>query len=548
MKWNNIDWRSKEIWLTQLQLKIFKLSKEGDISSVFTLQKQLVNHESAKLLAIRRITQDNLGKRTAGVDGISKLNPVARLELLKDIKIGNQTDRIRRVTILKPSGKERHLGIPTIRDRVKQSLLKFALEPQYEAVFEPNSYGFRPGRNANDARKVIVKCLQRTPKFILDADIKGCFDEIKHSELLKKIETFPLFKDQIEVWLKAGIMIDFYDQKTSYFPKSGTPQGGVISPLLANIALHGMEELISKRGVYVVRYADDFLILCNKEEDLLEAKQKTESFLSELNLELSKHKTRMVHSGLVYNKPGVNFLGFNFINWKVGIHRSAKDSHGNFTGWKGQCKPSVESIRNHLESLRGIIKKSSGLSHLVLISKLAPIISGWTRYFSVCNATKTFSFCSMRTYNLLQKWSRKKAKSSKSTPVHWFSTETSNWVFGFKDESGKVVQLRRHDQTNIASTTKVLGESSPYDGKILYWSKRLSSNNKYGILLKALLKAKGPKCGKCKLYFTDNCRIETHHIMPRSLGGSSKWDNLQLLHGHCHDKIHFKYFKSKDKK
>lgn len=300
----------------QLQLKIFELSKKEDTSSVFALQKRLVNHENAKLLATRKITQDNLGKRTAGVDGISKLSPVQRIKLLKNIRIGNQTDQIRRVTILKPNGKERHLGIPTIRDRIKQCLLKFALEPQYEAVFEPNSFGFRPGRSANDARKTIVKCLQRTPKFILDADIKGYFDQISHFELLKKIVTFPLFKDQIEVWLKAGIMKDFHGQKTSHFPESGTPQGGVISPLLSNIALHGMEELVSKRGVYFVRYADDFLILSSKEENLLEAKQKTELFLSKLNLELSKEKTKIVHSGLMYknNKPGVDFLGFNFVN------------------------------------------------------------------------------------------------------------------------------------------------------------------------------------------------------------------------------------------
>lgn len=284
-------------------------------------------------------------------------------------------------------------------------------------------------------------------------------------------------------------MKDFHGHKSSHLPESGTPQGGVISPLLSNIALHGMEKLVSKRGIYVVRYADDFLILSSKEEDLLEAKQKTELFLSklDLDLELSKEKTKVVHSGLMYenNEPGVNFLGFNFVNWKVGRHRSAKDSHGNFTGWMGRCQPSVESV-HHLETLKGIIKKSSGLSQLVLISKLAPIINGWTRYFSVCNATKVFSFCSIRTYYLLQKWSRKKAKSSRSAPVFWISSESSNWRFGFKDQSEKVVQLRRHDQTNIVSTTKVFGNRSPYDGKIFYWSKRLSSNNKYGSLLKTL--------------------------------------------------------------
>lgn len=169
----------------------------GDMKTVFFIQKQLIEHENAKFLAVRKVTQDNLGKRTAGVDGISLLTPDERMELVKNIKIDRYSDKILRVTIPKPNGSVRNLGIPTIRDRAKQCLVKFALEPQYEALFEPNSYEFRPGRSANDARKAIVKCLQRKPKYVLDADIKGCFDNINHSKLLEKLKTFPLFKKQI---------------------------------------------------------------------------------------------------------------------------------------------------------------------------------------------------------------------------------------------------------------------------------------------------------------------------------------------------------------
>lgn len=169
----------------------------GDMKSVFFIQKQIIKHENAKLLAVRRVTQDNLEKRTAGVDKISLLTPDERLELVKSIKIDRHSDKILRVTIPKANGSVRNLGIPTIRDRAKQCLVKFALEPQYEAIFEPNSYGFRPGRSAKDARKAIVKCLQRKPKYILDADIKGCFDNIDHSKLLEKLKTFSLLKEQI---------------------------------------------------------------------------------------------------------------------------------------------------------------------------------------------------------------------------------------------------------------------------------------------------------------------------------------------------------------
>lgn len=494
----------------------------GDMKTVFFIQKQLIEHENAKFLAVRKVTQDNLGKRTAGVDGIFLLTPDERMDLVKNIKIDQHSDKILRVTIPKPNGSVRNLGIPTIRDRAKQCLVKFALEPQYEAFFEPNSYGFRPGRSANDARKAIVKCLQRKPKYILDADIKGCFDNINHSKLLEKLETFPLLKEQISAWLVAGILSNFQGNATEIIPESGTPQGGIISPLLANIALHGMEKLISKRGVYIVRYADNFLVLCNEENELLKARQKIEVFLAYMGLELSKEKIKITYTAYLPPKEnsGIDFLGFNFVNYKVGIHKSAKDSHGNLTGWMCRNQPSIKSINKHLDNIKNITKMSSGLSQKVLISKLAPVIIGWTRYFAVCNATKTFSFCSMRTFYLLKKWSQKKNRSGVGGSKHWIQTDSANWVFGLTEED-KIIKLNRHDQTNIVVSTKVYQDSSPYDGRVIYWAKRLSSNNKYGQLLRTLLKIKGPKCSMCKIYFNDSDRIEIDHITPRKQGGTS---------------------------
>jgi len=541
MKWNDIIWKNKEIWLYKLQRQIFNLSKMGDMEKVFFIQKQLIKHENAKFLAVRKVTQDNLGKRTAGVDKISSLTPDERMELVRNIHVDQNSDKILRVTIPKPNGSVRNLGIPTIRDRAKQCLVKFALEPQYEAIFEPNSYGFRPGRSANDARKAIVKCLQRKPKHILDADIKGCFDNIDHSKLLEKLNTFPLFRNQINTWLKVGILSDFQGNKTEIIPQSGTPQGGTISPLLANIALHGMEKLVSKRGVYLIRYADDFLVLCNEEKELLEAKQKIEVFLKTIGLEFSAEKTKITYSA--YSSPkkssGIDFLGFNFVNYKVGKHKASKDSHGKLTDWMSRCQPSIKSIDRHLKDIKSILKKSSGISQKVLISKLAPVINGWTRYFAVCNATKTFSFCSMRTFYLLKIWSQKKSRSGTKVSKHWIKVDKANWVFGLI-ENDEVIKLKRHDQTNIIISTKVSKEGGPYDGKVTYWSKRLSSSNKYGSLLRTLLKMKGPKCDMCRIYFNDSDRIEIDHITPRNQGGTSHWDNLRLLHGHCHDTRHSK--------
>nr|YP_008083531.1 hypothetical protein M491_mgp29 [Neopyropia tenera]AGL96412.1 hypothetical protein [Neopyropia tenera] len=541
MQWNNIMWKHKEIWLYHLQRKIFDLSKLSDMNAVFFIQKQIIKHENAKFLAVRKVTQDNLGKRTAGVDGISSLTPDERMELVKNLHIDHRADKILRITIPKSNGSVRNLGIPTIRDRAKQCLVKFALEPQYEALFEPNSYGFRPGRSTNDARKAIVKCLQRKPKYVLDADIKGCFDNIDHSKLLEKLKTFPLLKLQIAAWLRAGILVNFKDNITEITPESGTPQGGIISPLLANIALHGMEKLVSKRGVYLIRYADDFLILCNEEKELTNAKLAIKTFLTSMGLELSKEKTRITYTGdtSYRSKKGIDFLGFSFVNYKVGIHKSAKDSHGNLTGWMSKCQPSKKSVKKHLDKVKNLIQKSSGLSQKVLISKLARVINGWTRYFAVCNATESFSFCSMRTFYFLTKWSKQKNRPGLGASKHWIQVGNAEWVFGVIGED-ETIKLNRHDQTKIIVSTKVLNDSSPYDGRIIYWSKRLSSSNKYGLLLRTLLKIKGPKCKMCKIYFNDSDRIEIDHIVPRKQGGTSEWDNLRLLHGHCHDTRHSK--------
>lgn len=258
--WNAIDWQKCQKKVFKLQKRIYQASKGQDSERVHSLQKLLIKSQDAKLLAVRRVTQDNRGRKTAGVDGVSFLSPQERIQLVESLSMPRKAPPTRRVFIDKPGSEEkRPLGIPTIKDRAEQALVKMALEPEWEAKFEPNSFGFRPGRNANDAiQAIFLSC--KTPVWVLDADIRGCFDNIDHAYLLNKLCTFPVMRRAIKAWLEAGYMQGDVFNRT----ESGTPQGGVISPLLANIALHGLEEHIGpnlkdscKRRIYpkVVRYA-----------------------------------------------------------------------------------------------------------------------------------------------------------------------------------------------------------------------------------------------------------------------------------------------------
>ena len=323
-EWAEIPWRKLEKHQYRLQKRIFKASERGDLKTVHKLQKLLLKSRSARLLAVRRVTQDNQGKKTAGIDGVKSVQPTGRLAMVEAIHPKLIAERkplpLRRVWIPKPGKNEqRPLGIPVMYDRACQALAKAALEPQWEALFEANSYGFRPGRGAHDAIGALFSNIHSKSKYVLDADIKGCFDNINHEALLGKLRAYPAMRRLVKGWLKAGVMEALELSPT----ETGTPQGGVVSPLLANIALYGMEEALisayigesktpsAQRGApQLIRYADDFVVLHEKAEEVSKAQQLIATWLQGIGLELKPSKTRFSHTLEKYQgNVGFDFLG-----------------------------------------------------------------------------------------------------------------------------------------------------------------------------------------------------------------------------------------------
>ncbi len=541
-EWRTIPWRKLERAVFKLQKRIYRAASRGDKRKVRKLQRLLVKSWSAKCLAVRRVTQDNQGKKTAGVDGIKSLSQVERLEMVGKLKVHSSAKPARRVWIPKPGRTEkRPLGIPIMYDRALQGLVKQAIEPEWEAYFEPNSYGFRPGRGCHDAIQAIFASIVFKPKWVLDADIAKCFDRINHAALLGKLNTSPTFRKQIRAWLKAGVV----DRGEFHNTFEGTPQGGVISPLLANIALHGLEDHVlgtltqsvaQRQALTVIRYADDFVVM-HKDLHVVEAAQRLiNEWLSHMGLELKPEKTRLTHT-LTGDEPGFDFLGFNIRQYPVGQRKSGRH-RGQLLGYKNLIKPSKKSIEKHKERLSEIVTKHLGVTQAVLIYKLNPVIRGWANYFRTGASKETFSEIDAYLWTILFNWAKRRHPNKS---VHWIAKKYwaialgVGWKFRGKTDTGKVVTLLKHAETEIVRHVKVKGTASPFDGNLTYWSTRLGRNPEINTTVAKLLKEQKGKCNHCGLTFKDGDIWEVDHILPKSMGGKHKGDNLQLLHRHCHD-------------
>lgn len=548
LEWRDIPWKKLEKRVFKLQKRIYRAANRGDVKTVRKLQKTLMRSWSAKCLAVRRVTQDNQGKKTAGVDGKKSLSPVQRLALVKCLRISYKASPLRRVWIPKPGTDEkRGLGIPTIHDRALQALVKLTLEPEWEARFEPNSYGFRPGRSCHDAIEAIFNDIRQKPKYVLDADIAKCFDKISHSALLRKINTFPTLRRQIKAWLNSGVMDGIKLSNTS----EGTPQGGVISPLLANIALHGMEYRIKEAFPVrkprvngkttriptpsLIRYADDFVIIHEDITVVQRCQRIIVEWLKDMGLELKQSKTRLTHTLHRYDgNVGFNFLGLQIRQYKTGNYRAACNSQGKPLGFKTLITPSEDKQRLHLEEIGKIIDTHKNSPQYALIQRLNPVIRGWANYYSTTVSSEVFSKLDHLTYQKLRAWAvHRCAKTNKHDIAnkYWQMSGKDRWRFATKEGA----KLTKHSDTPIKGHIKVQGSRSPYDGDWVYWTSRMGSHPEIPTRISKLLKEQKGKCNHCGLTFKLEDLIEVDRIVPGKEGGKYTYGNMQLLHRHCHD-------------
>lgn len=533
VNWDAINWQQCEIVVRKLQVRIAKAVQAAKHGLVKSLQWLLTHSYAAKCLAVRK-TVTNKGSKTPGVDGIVVNKPESRIALINSLKRRNYKPMpLKRIYIPKSNGKKRPLGIPTIKDRTMQALHEMSVSPISETKSDRNSYGFRPRRCCADAieQLFIVLSKKTSPQWILEGDIKGCFDNISHQWMLDNI---PMDKVILEKWLKAGFI-----ETGKLFPtEKGTPQGGIISPVLSNFVLDGMEALLDKNigtarpGIHLVRYADDFVITAKTCEMLEnEIKPLIIAFLKERGLELSLEKTKITS---ILN--GFDFLGQNVCKYPLIAGKT-----------KLLIKPSKDNIKTFLNKIRHIIHKSRAIDQVTLINILNPKIRGWVNYHRSVVAKQIFNKIDHEIWCALWKWClrRHHEKSRKWIREKYFQMHNNRkWCFNGIETLDHGVKMRKTlilaADTPIRRHTKIKGNANPYNPEMEQYfeireSSKMRGNVKKMDTIHFLLNIQDNKCLCCGESITIKDKWLIHLFTGWTKGGSyTRTNNLCVLHEKCH--------------
>lgn len=533
--WESVDWKKANAYVKKLQMRIVKAQKEGRHNKVKSLQWLLTHSFYAKALAVKRVTS-NQGKNTSGVDHELWRTPQAKFNAIANLnRRGYHPQPLRRVYIPKKNGKLRPLSIPTMKDRAMQTLYKFALEPLAETNADPNSYGFRPGRSTHDAIEQCFTLLSkaRSPEWILEGDIKGCFDHISHEWLLKNI---PMDKQLLEKWLKCG----FVETRQLFPTEEGTPQGGAISPTLMNMTLDGLERIINEKfptrrseggkrvfdKVNFVRYADDFIVTGTSPE-ILQNKvlPVIRAFMQERGLQLSEEKTVITHID-----DGFDFLGKNIRKYNG----------------KLLIKPSKDSKLSILKKVRKIIKDNKTDKQEILIRKLNPVIQGWVNNHRYVVSTKFFTRLDHEIFISLWRWAKRRHKHKNRRWIankYWHTINGRRWTFaveltGRSEDKKHYLSLVTATDTKIIRFKKIVGKANPFDEK---WDRyfeerdgeRMLNSTKGRDRLISIWRKQNRSCPVCGERITSETGFKTHSVVAN---GTKRV--AAMVHPWCHKTIH----------
>ena len=487
--WKSLPWKKFRRNLFRLQCRVFKAVANGDMRKARSLQKLILKSSAVRLLAIRQVTQLNAGKKTAGVDGKATLDFGECFDLDDYLKLNATTwkhQRLREIPIPKKDGTTRKLKVPTIADRAWQCLAKYALEPAHEATFHSQSYGFRSGRSAHDAQKRLFLNLRSScngiEKRVIELDIEKCFDRISHTSIMDNLIAPKSLKQGIFRCLKAGTNIGFPDQ--------GTPQGSVVSPLLANIALNGIEDIHTS-----IRYADDMVFILKPQDNAKAILDKIRHFLAERGMNVSERKTKITAA-----TDGFDFLGWHFV---------VQSKNGKF-----KSMPSVDNFKAFRQKIKHIVNNGN-YGATIKAQKLSAVVRGWRNYHRYCKmngSRNSLYFIQKRAYTVFNKETKQNRHSSKK----------------LLDQAFPTVSYSENQHANVQ------GAKSPFDGDITYWSER--NSKLYDGQTSKALKRQNHTCISCGLKFIDEERIHLHH----QDGNHQNWkkDNLKAIHESCHDYQH----------